>query len=102
MNTRAGLLAAFGIVVAPLAAHAGEATVVLDIHHAYCQLCPSIVKKTLEHVNGVTSVAVGQADANGNMLATVKYDDAQGSPATMIKAAADQGYPAEVSGGPRG
>jgi mercuric ion binding protein len=102
MNTRAGLFAAFGIVVAPLAAHAGEATVALDVHHAYCRLCPSIVKKTLEHVNGVMSVAVGQADADGNMLATVKYDEAQGSPAAMIKAATDQGYPAEFSSRPGG
>jgi mercuric ion binding protein len=102
MNTRAGLLAAFGILVAPLAVHAGEATVVLDIHHAYCQLCPTIVKKTLEHVDGVMSVAVGQADAEGNMLATVRYDDARGSPAAVIKAATDKGYPAEVSGGPSG
>jgi mercuric ion binding protein len=102
MNTRAGLLAAFGMLVAPLAAHAGEATVVLDIHHAYCQLCPSIVKKTLEHVDGVMSVAVGQANADGNMSATVKYDDARGFPAAMIKAATDQGYPAEVSSGTSG
>jgi mercuric ion binding protein len=102
MDTRAGLLAALGMLVAPLAAHAGEATVVLNVHHAYCQLCPSIVKGTLEHVNGVMSVAVGQADADGNMLATVKYDDARGSPAAMTKAATDQGYPAEVSSRPSG
>jgi mercuric ion binding protein len=102
MNTRVGLCVAFGILIAPLAAHAGQATVVLDIHHAYCQLCPTIVKKTLEHVDGVMSVAVGQVDADGNMLATVRYDDARGSPAAMIKAATDQGYPAEVSGAPSG
>jgi mercuric ion binding protein len=36
------------------------------------------------------------------MSATVKYDDAQGSPATMIKAATDQGYPAEVAKGANG
>jgi mercuric ion binding protein len=91
-----------GVLVAPLAAHAGEATVVLDVHHAYCRLCPSIVKKTLEHVNGVMSVAVGQADGDGNMMSTVKYDDALGSPTAMIKAATDQGYPTEISSRPSG
>jgi mercuric ion binding protein len=102
MIARAGILAAFGLTVAPLAAQAGEATVVLDVHHAYCQLCPSIVKRTLDHVKGVTSVTVGQADANGDMSATIKYDDAQSSPEAVIKAATDQGYPAEVAKGGNG
>jgi mercuric ion binding protein len=102
MIARAAILAAFGLMVAPLAAQAGEATVVLEVHHAYCQLCPSIVKKTLERVDGVTVVTVGHADANGDMLATIKYDDAQGTPEAMIKAATDQGYPAEVAKGTNG
>ena len=91
------VVAALGMLLAPFAAHAGEVTTVLDVHHAYCALCPSIVKKTLEHVKGVTNVTVGQADAKGDMLATVKFDDAQTSPAAMIKATTGQGYPAEIS-----
>jgi periplasmic mercuric ion binding protein len=97
MIVRAALFAASGLLLAPLVAQAGEVTVVLDVHHAYCQLCPSIVKNTLEHVKGVANVSVGQADANGDMLATIKYDDAESTPATMIKATTDHGYPAEVS-----
>ena len=97
MNARMRVMAVLALVLAPPAAHAGEAVVVLEVHHAYCQLCPSIVKKTLERAPGVTNVAVGEADANGDMLATVKYDDGKGSPAAMIKATTDQGYPAEVS-----
>jgi mercuric ion binding protein len=97
MIARTGVLVVVGLSLAPVTARAGEATVVLDVHHAYCALCPTIVKKTLEHVNGVMSVTVGIADGKGDMLATVKYDDAEGSPAAMIKAATDQGYPAEVS-----
>lgn len=97
MKTRIGILAALGMLLAPFAARAGEATTVLNVHHAYCALCPSIVKKTLEHVKGVTSVTVGQADANGDMLASIKFDDAQASPAAMIKATAGQGYPAEIA-----
>ena len=37
------------------------------------------------------------ADAKGDMLATIKFDDAQTSPAAMIKATTGQGYPAEIS-----
>jgi mercuric ion binding protein len=96
MKTLIGIFVAFGLLLAPLTAHAGEATTALNVHHAYCALCPSIVKKTLEHVKGVTSVTVGQADANGDMLATIKFDDAQASPAVMIKATTGQGYPAEI------
>ncbi len=102
MTVRAALFVASGLLLAPLAAQAGEATVVLDVHHAYCQLCPSIVKNTLEHAKGVTNVTVGQADANGKMTATIKYDDAEGSLTAMIKAATDQGYPAEVAKGANG
>jgi mercuric ion binding protein len=102
MIARTAMLAAFGLMLAARTAHANEATVVLDVHHAYCQLCPSIVKKTLESVQGVTKVSVGEADASGDMLATVKYDDAKGSPAAMVKATTDRGYPAEVSKGASG
>jgi mercuric ion binding protein len=91
MIVRTGMFAALGLLLAPAGAQAAEATVVLNVHHAYCALCPSIVKKTLEGVNGVTSVAVGDADAKGDMLATIKYDDALGSPTAMIKAATDRG-----------
>jgi mercuric ion binding protein len=97
MNVRATLFAPLGLLLTSFAAYAGEATVVLDVHHAYCPLCPSIVKNTLEHVKGVTNVVVGRADGNGDMSATITYDDSQGSPAAMIKAATDHGYPAEVS-----
>ena len=97
MIARPGILAAFGLMLAPLPAQAAEATVVLDVHHAYCNLCPTIVKKTLEQVKGVTDVTVGRADANGDMSATIKFDDAQGSAESMIKATTDRGYPAEVS-----
>ena len=97
MKHQIAMFAALAMLLTPLAAHAGEATTVLDVHHAYCALCASIVKKTLEHVKGVTNVTVGQADANGDMLATIKFDDAQASPASMIKATTGQGYPAEIA-----
>ena len=102
MQRYIAIFAGLGLMLSPLAAQASETTVVLDVHHAYCQLCPSIVKKTLEQVKGVTAVTVGQADAKGDMLATIKYDDSQSSPETMIKATTDHGYPAEVAQGTNG
>jgi mercuric ion binding protein len=102
MIARAGIVAALGLLLAPVGAEAADATVVLNVHHAYCAACPSIVKKTLEGVSGVMSVAVGQADANGDMLTTIKYDDAKASPEAMIKATTDHGYPADVSKGASG
>ncbi len=97
MIARAAIFAAFGLMLAPLTAQAAEATVVLDIHHAGCVLCGPIVKSTLVHVKGVTTVSVSQADGNADVTAIVTYDNAQTSPEAMIKAATDRGYPAEVS-----
>src|ERR1700739_1531768 len=102
MIARFRMLAMSGFLLATPAAEASEPTVVLNVHHASCALCPSIVKQTLEHVQGVTKVSVGQAGANGDMLTAVEYDGAQGAPAAMIKAATDQGYPAEIAKGPNG
>ena len=48
MIVRAGIFAAFGLMLAPLTAQAGEATVVLSVHHADCNLVRAIVKNTLE------------------------------------------------------
>lgn len=97
MRTQIGIVAALGMLLAPFAAQAGQATVVLDVHHAGCVLCGPIVKSTLAHIRGVTSVSVSQADGNADVMATITYDNAQTSPAAMIKATTGQGYPAEVS-----
>ncbi|MGE0294694.1 MAG: mercury transporter [Hyphomonadaceae bacterium] len=97
MKTQIGIFATLSMLLAPFAAQAGQATVVLDVHHAGCVLCGPIVKSTLAHVKGVTGVSVSQADGNADVRATVTYDNAQTSPAVMIKATSGQGYPAEIS-----
>ncbi len=97
MKTQIGIFAALGMLLAPIAAQAEQATVVLDVHHAGCVLCGPIVKSTLTHVKGVTNVSVSQADGDADVTATVTYDNAQTSPAAMIKATTGQGYPADVS-----
>ncbi|MFT5555328.1 MAG: mercuric ion binding protein [Bradyrhizobium sp.] len=102
MKNGIGLLAALGLFAAPMAAWAGQATVVLNVHHAGCVLCGPIVKSTIAHVKGVSGVTVSQADAMADVTATVTYDAAVTSPGAMIKATTDHGYPAEVAKSTKG
>ncbi|MDE2493101.1 MAG: mercury transporter [Alphaproteobacteria bacterium] len=97
-----GIWLAVGLLLWPVGALATETTVVLTVHHAGCVLCGPIVKRTLAQVKGVRSVSVSQADGNADVLATVDYDDAQTSPAAMIKATTDHGYPAQIAKRPQG
>ena len=96
---RSLLAAAFavGLFAAPLVAQAADTSVVLDVHHAGCVLCGPIVKSTLAHVKGVSAVQVSQADGMADVTATVTYDTSATSPAALIKAVTDQGYPAEIA-----
>jgi len=89
--------AAIGLLAAPFAARAADTTVVLDVHHAGCVLCGPIVKSTLAHVKGVSAVRVSQPNGDADVTATVTYDTATTSPATLIKAVTDRGYPAEIA-----
>lgn len=102
MKIGLGMLAALGLFAAPVAAQTGQATVVLNVHHAGCVLCGPIVKSTLAHVEGVSGVTVSQADAMADVTATVTYDAAVTSPGAMIKATTNQGYPAEVAKATKG
>lgn len=102
MNKTLGMLAVFGLFATPLAAWAGETTVVLTVHHAGCVLCGPIVKRTLAHVKGVSGVAVSQANGDADVTATISYDPAVTSPQAMIRATTDQGYPAEVAKAAKG
>jgi len=102
MKTQIAIFVALGMLLAPLAVHARETTVVLNIHHAGCVLCGPIVKSTLAHVRGVNNVSVSEADGDADVVATGSYDNAQTSPAAMIKATTGQGYPAEIAKGTNG
>jgi copper chaperone CopZ len=88
---------AAGLLVAPFAARAADTIVVLDVHHAGCVLCGPIVKSTLAHVKGVAAVQVSQPNGDADVTATVTFNPAATSPATLIKAVTDQGYPAEIA-----
>jgi len=97
MKRYLGVVLGFGLLIAPMAAQAGEATVVLDVHHAGCVLCGPIIKSTLRHVKGVSAVMMSQANGDADVFATVTYNDALTSPAAMIKATTDRGYPADLA-----
>ena len=86
-----------GLLAAPFAARAADTTVVLDVHHAGCVLCGPIVKSTLAHVKGVSAVRVSQPNGDADVTAMVTYDPAETSPAALIKATTDHGYPAEIA-----
>jgi len=88
--------AALVIALSPLSTRAAEKTATLNVHHAYCELCPSIVTKAIRKVPGVKAVEVTKADAAGDMAATVSFDDAAADVPKLIAAATNAGYPAEL------
>ena len=87
---------AFAVALSPLASRAAEKTVVLDVAHATCELCPPIVKKSLSRVDGVKTVELGQIDANSILAATVTFDDAKADVSKLIAASTNAGYPAHL------
>src|SRR5713101_2356059 len=67
-------------------AQAAQTTAILNVHHAYCELCPSIVTKSLKGVPGVKTVEVTKANKAGDMTATVTFDDATASVPALVTA----------------
>lgn len=74
-------------------AFAGGAQIVtLDVKNMYCDLCPVTVKKSLERVPGVAEAKVDFAQKT----ATVKFDPDRATPAVLVKATTDAGFPSAV------
>lgn len=73
----------------PLAA---EKSLTLTADNMTCASCPYIVKESLQAVPGVKVVEVNLEAQS----ATVTYDDAQTSPAVLMKATTDVGCPSQV------
>ncbi|CCF22087.1 cation transporter [Agrobacterium genomosp. 3] len=84
-------------LLSPLAAVAGEKTVILNVDNATCALCAPIVKTALSRVSGVTAVQVKEADAMSGAVATVSFDDAVTGVPTLIAATTNAGYPSHVA-----
>ena len=79
---------ALGVLVST-AAFAAEKTVTLAVRNMYCADCPFIVKKSLQAVPGVATVAVSFKDKT----AVVTYDDSKANVTTLINATTMPGYP---------
>jgi mercuric ion binding protein len=83
-----GTALAFGLLVSS-AAFAAEKTITLAVQNMYCADCPFIVKKSLQAVPGVATVAVSLKDKT----AIVTYDDSKADVAALTNATTKAGYP---------
>lgn len=90
--TRLLIPLALGIFVSSHAASAAERTVTLTVDNMYCEACPYMVKKSIEHVSGVSKVAVSFKDKT----AIVVFDDAKAGVNDLTSAATNAGFPSAV------
>ena len=72
-------------------------TVVLDMQNMTCAACSITVKKALEKVPGV---AIAKIDYD-KKIATVMFDSEKVTPAALIKATTEAGFPAKPHGTPK-
>jgi len=91
-----GLTAIAPMTALPAAAQsvAAEQRAVFAIDNMTCAICPITVKRAMEGVEGVKSVAV-DFDAK---TATVTYDAGATDTAAIAAASTNAGYPAHVAG----
>lgn len=79
----------------PIAVLAGSPqTVVLDVQKMTCSLCSVTVEKALEKVPGVATAKIDY----DKKTATVTFDSAKVTPAALVKATTDAGFPATPHG----
>ena len=84
-----------GLLSLPLAALGGTPqTVVLDVQKMTCALCSVTVRKALEKVPGVSAARIDY----DKKTATVKFDAEKISPAGLIKATTEAGFPSRTHG----
>ncbi len=82
--------AAFAITaLASSVAMAGERTITLAVQNMYCAACPTIVRKSLEAVPGVSKAVVSYTERT----AVVTYDDGKTDMSALTRATGDAGYP---------
>jgi len=87
--TRLLISLAVGLLVSVNLASAAERTVTLTVENMYCEACPYMVKKTLEHVSGVSKATVSFKEKT----AIVTYDDGKTDVNKLIAATTGAGYP---------
>lgn len=64
-------------------------TAVLDVQNMTCNLCPVTVKKSLEHVPGVSQARIDFE----KKTVTVTFDADRTNATALVKATTDAGYP---------
>ncbi|MBN9566741.1 MAG: mercury resistance system periplasmic binding protein MerP [Alphaproteobacteria bacterium] len=89
---RLPIFLALAFLVSPHAASAAERTVTLTVDNMYCEACPYMVKKAIEHVSGVSKVTVSFKDKT----AVVVFDDAKAGVKDLTSAATNAGFPSAL------
>lgn len=81
------------LLVAPQALFAATPqTSVLEVQNMTCELCSVTVRKSLEGVPGVSQARIDYS----SKTATVSFDADRTSPAALVKATTQAGFPAIV------
>lgn len=83
---------AIAFLVSSHCASAAERTVTLSVDNMYCEACPYMVKKAIEHVSGVSNVTVSFKDKT----AIVVFDDAKAGVNDLTSAATTAGFPSAL------
>jgi mercuric ion binding protein len=80
------------LLVLPVTALAGNPqTVVLDVQKMTCSFCSLTVQKALERVPGVADTKIDY----DKKTATVKFDPEKVTPAALMKATSEAGFPSK-------
>jgi len=86
--------------LASTSAAGGDRTVTLNVPNMFCASCPYIVKRSLEKVDGVSSVNVFLferiATATATVTVTVTFDDDRTNVAALMRATEEAGFPSTV------
>jgi len=86
------LFAVILILLPSAALAAAPRMVVLRIRNMDCPVCTITIRKALEKVSGVTGVQVDYS----HKTATVRYDASKTTPAALVKATTNAGFPSTV------
>ena len=82
--------------LASTSAAGGDRTVTLNVPNMFCASCPYIVKRSLEKVDGVSSVNVFLFERIATATATVTFDDDRTNVAALMRATEEAGFPSTV------
>lgn len=89
------ILAALLICLPASAFAATPQTAVLDVRNMTCSMCSITIHKALDKVPGVIDTKVDY----DHKTATVKYDSDKTTPAALVKATTDAGFPSSLHAG---